>query len=263
MTHQWNPADYAEHSGNQLIWAEELISQLTLLGPEQILDLGCGDGKVSALLASKVPHGAVLGLDSAANMVELAQERFPSSQFPNLSFQVMDIRRLDYNQSFDVVFSNAVLHWIQDHLSVLQGIQRALRPGGRALLQMGGRGNAAGILAVLDSLISQDPWRPYFQKFTFPYHFYAPDDYLPWLAQVGLSPRRLELIDKDMLHEGEQGLAGWLRTTWHPFLSQIPEAKQKQFLGQWVDDYVNQNPIDERGMVHVAMVRLEVLLHKP
>jgi trans-aconitate methyltransferase len=103
---------------------------------------------------------------------------------------------------------------------------------------MGGRGNAAGILILLEALIARHPWRAYFQNFTFPYHFYGPDDYVPWLAQAALSPLRIELIDKDMVHTGREGLAGWLRTTWQPYLSQIPATKQNQFLAELVDDYV-------------------------
>ncbi len=174
----------------------------------------------------------------------------------------MDARHLAYRSAFEVVFSNAVLHWVPDHPAVLSGIQRALQPGGRALLQMGGRGNAAGMLAVLEELITRDPWPAYFQDFTFPYHFYGPDEYALWLADAGLSPLRLELINKDMIHKGPEGLAGWLRTTWHPFLAQIPATKRNQFLAQWVEDYVNYYPVDKKGMVHVAMVRLEVFLRK-
>ena len=263
MNHQWNPADYAEHSAAQLIWAEELLSRLQISDQEHVLDLGCGDGKVSALLANKVPFGQVQGIDSAANMITLAQQRFPASRYPNLSFMVMDATHLAYRSAFEVVFSNAVLHWVQNHPAVLSGIQRALKPGGRALLQMGGRGNAANILAVLEALITRDPWRVYFQDFTFPYHFYGPDEYVVWLADAGLSPLRAQLINKDMIHNGREGLAGWLRTTWHPFLAQIPVAKQNQFLARWVEDYVKQYPVDEKGLVHVAMVRLEVFLRKP
>lgn len=263
MIYQWNPADYSAHSTAQLIWAKELLTQLKLKEGEWVLDLGCGHGQVTALMAEQVPQGQVHGIDNAFNMISLARERFSPNQYPNLSFLVMDATRLAFRSTFNVVFSNAVLHWVEDHLAVLGGVWRALRPGGRALLQMGGSGNAAGVLTVLEKLTDRQPWRAYFQDFRFPYHFYGPDDYERWLAQVGLTPQYIKLIDKDMIHNGREGLAGWLRTTWHPFLAQIPSSDQNQFLNEWIDDYVNLYPVDEKGDIHVAMVRLEVSSRKP
>src|SRR3954469_23388749 len=161
----WNPEDYHHNSSEQRKWARELIAKLHLAGHELVLDLGCGDGKVTAEIARQVSRGKVVGVDVSRDMVEFARTNFPTSASPNLSFTHADASALQFSDAFDVVFSNAALHWIRDHRPVLHGISRALKPGGRTLLQMGGRGNAADVLAVIEGITMEPRWRKFFGEF--------------------------------------------------------------------------------------------------
>ena len=259
----WDPADYHHHSEAQRSWARELVSKLRLTGAERVLDVGCGDGKVTVEIAARVPRGTVVGIDSSEEMIRFAREAFPPDRCPGVRFAAKDARRLDFEGEFDVVFSNATLHWIVDHRPVLDGIHRALVPGGRALLQMGGRGNAASILEVLDLMSAQTDWRPFLGGFACPYGFHAPDTYRVWAEGVGLHPLRLELIPKDMTQAGPEGLAAWIRTTWLPYLERIPEPRRSDFAGELVSRYLERHPLDTEGRTHVAMVRLEAELARP
>jgi trans-aconitate 2-methyltransferase len=258
----WDPEDYAKHSGAQLVWAQELIARLSLGGAEAVLDVGCGDGKITAALASAVPQGFVLGVDSSPAFVQYARAQYSPEHFPNLRFAQMDARRLRHDRPFDVIFSNATLHWVDDHPAFLAGCARLLKPHGRLLVSCGGRGNAAGIIAVLSELIQHAPWASYLADVVFPYHFYAPSDYVPWLARVGLQPDRLELVEKDMTHWGRDGLAGWIRTTWLPYTQRLLESLREPFVDALVAAYVAQSPLDEEHRSHVRMIRLEVEAHK-
>ncbi len=261
---QWNPSDYRQNSSVQQAWARELIDKLQLQPTEHLLDIGCGDGKVTAEIAGLLPAGHVVGVDSSAEMIRFARLEFPTARCANLRFEVADARRLAFEAQFDVVFSNAALHWIVGHACVLEGISRALRPGGRILLQMGGRGNAAAILAVLDDMLATEKWHSTFgEDFAFPYGFYGPDDYAPWLADAGLVARRVQLIGKDMVHAGTQGLAGWIRTTWLPYTERVPAERRDAFVAEIIDRYLARRPLDADGNVHLEMVRLEVEAHKP
>lgn len=143
----WDAADYAQSSFPQKQWAGELISKMHLTGRERVLDIGCGDGRISAALAVCVPDGSVTGCDCSPEMICFARGQFPARKYPNLSFVEGDATDLRFPEQFDVVFSNAALHWIYDHGPVLAGISRALVSGGRMIVQMGGKGNAAGIYA--------------------------------------------------------------------------------------------------------------------
>jgi len=78
----WNAAEYAANSAVQLSWAREVIARLHLQGQEHILDVGCGDGKITAELARAVPHGRVLGVDASPEMIAFAQKTFPPAPAP-------------------------------------------------------------------------------------------------------------------------------------------------------------------------------------
>jgi trans-aconitate 2-methyltransferase len=259
----WNADDYAKHSSSQYEWAKELIPKLKLSGNEALLDIGCGDGKITAVLAKSLPSGCVVGVDSSEDMVTLAQRTFPQDAYLNLSFQKMDARALTFQEKFDRIFSNAALHWIINHQSVLHGVQCSLKSGGRLLFQMGGKGNAHDILEVLDDMLRETPWRKFFSDFKFPYGFYAPEEYTAWLLEAKLKPERAELLQKDMKLPGKAGLAGWIRTTWLPYTGRLPTEVRDPFIAEIVDTYLEKHPLDAAGTAHVAMVRLEVEASKP
>ena len=260
--YKWDAGDYKKHSHSQQKWARELIAKLNCMGTEDLLDIGCGDGRVTAEIAGQVPDGSVVGIDNSESMIDLAKRYFPVPTHHNLHFMVMDAAKLSFEAEFDIVFSNAALHWVLDHQPVLAGIYRALRPGGKMLLQMGGKGNAERILSVLDVLREVSAWKKYFTGFGFPYAFFDTGEYIRLLTGSGFTANRVELIAKDMQHDGPEGLAGWLRTTWLPYTERIPEEKRERFIRDLVTAYLNEEPLDAAGKAHVAMMRLEVEARK-
>jgi trans-aconitate methyltransferase len=261
--YEWNAREYARHSASQFAWAQELIAKLALAEHERVLDIGCGDGKVTAAIAELVPAGRAVGIDSSPGMVTLAEATFPPILYPNLAFRLLDARQLDFEAEFDVAFSNAVLHWIADHPAVLAGVRRSLAHGGRLLFQMGGQGNAAEIIETINEVVARPRWRSCFDGFTFPYSFYGPAEYERWLPEAGLASSRIELIPKDMVHDGPDGLAGWVRTTWLPYIERVPAESREEWIAEIVEAYLARHPVDEAGRAHVAMVRLEVEARVP
>jgi trans-aconitate methyltransferase len=254
--HKWDPEGYQKSSSAQFGWAMNLISGLKLNGRERILDIGCGDGRITAHLADLVSEGRVLGVDLSAEMIGYAAAG--NAMHPNLRFLVADASRLDFSNEFDLVVSFACLHWIRDHLPVLHGVKDCLVPGGHFLMQCGGRGNAAGLLNVTEEMIAGSPWQKYFEGFCFPYNFYGPDEYRRWLLQAGLRPGRVELMPKDMVHQGRAGLEGIIRTTWLPYTERLPHDLQNSFVKEVAARYLEKCPLDECGQAHVQMIRLEV-----
>ena len=236
--YNWNAQDYAKNSQNQFQWAKELIPKLKLQGNEALLDIGCGDGKITAELARCLPKGWAVGVDSSEKMINLAQTTFPPKDFPNLSFQVMDARKIAFQGEFDRAFSNAALHWIVDQKAVLCGVQRSLKSGGRLLFQMAGKGNAKDILSIIKKLAAVEPWKDFFSNMPFPYGFYDPEEYKAFLQQAGLVAERVELFPKDMKFNGAEGLAGWVRTTWLPFTDKLPVELRPKFVELIVNRYL-------------------------
>ena len=126
--------------------------------------MGCGDGKVTAEVARHVPNGSVVGLDASAEMIDFARKEFPSKRTETFVSSKEMLESLDFHEEFDLVISFACLHWVIDHRPVLRGIHRALRPGGRILLQFGGRGNAAEVVQIVSEVIARPKWADYFPR---------------------------------------------------------------------------------------------------
>jgi len=272
--HTWDPQDYERHSAAQERWARDCVARLRLRGGERILDIGCGDGRVSAAIAAAVPSGSVLGLDSSPEMVAHARKAHTLAppaggdsrgvvDAPDLSFAVADAAALDFVERFDLIVSFNCLHWVQDQAAVLAGISRALVPGGRFFLHFAGRGNVAGMRAVVEEVCARPEWRAAFAGFGFPYCFPDADDFRRLVEGAGLAPERVELLEKPMEHDGVSALAGWVRTTWLPYLDRLPEARRAAFTAQVVAAYAATHPADEHGRITVDAVRLEAEGRRP
>jgi trans-aconitate 2-methyltransferase len=278
----WDAAAYAANSAVQQSWARELIAKLQLRGDEQVLDVGCGDGKVTAEIARAVLRGRVLGVDASAEMIAFAKKTFPASKISNLKFQVCDAREMgkvwlgseskplspalspfgrgegEKSGAFDLVFSNAALHWVDDHEAVLRGAASVLKPGGRLVISCGGKGNAHDVFLALRPEMRLQRWREYFRKMPMPYFFYATGHYEKWLPKFGFKIHALKLTPKDATYPGGEGLATWLRTTWLPFVQRVPDNLREDFIAAVTRRYVAKHLPDGQGNVHVRMVRLEI-----
>ena len=257
----WNAAEYAANSTVQQTWARELIARLHLRGDEHILDVGCGDGKITAEIARAVPHGLVTGVDASIEMISFAQKTFPSASHANLSFQVTDARRIETlaaPRPFDLIFSNAALHWVDDHQAILRGAAAVLKSGGRLMVSCGGKGNAHDVFLALRPEMRLKRWRECFRGMTMPYFFHAPEAYGKWLPKFGFKICQLELAPKDVLYAGAAGLATWLRATWLPYVQRVPENVREEFIAAVTHRYLTRHPLDNAGQVRVRMVRLEI-----
>jgi trans-aconitate methyltransferase len=258
---KWNAADYAANSVVQQTWARELISKLNLRGDEKILDVGCGDGKITAEIARHLPNGSTTGVDASAEMVAFAKKTFPAKKFPNLEFQICDARKISakiFGNGCDLVFSNAALHWVDDHENFLRGVASVLKIGGRLVVSCGGKGNAQDVFIALRPEMKLKRWRGFFRKMPTPYFFYAPADYEKWLPKLSFKIQSIKLAPKDANYNGADGFTAWLRTTWIPYVQRVPENLREEFIAAVTQRYIAKHPPDAEGKVHVRMVRLEI-----
>jgi trans-aconitate methyltransferase len=260
--YQWNPSDYERNSSAQERAADAVIARLHLRGDEHILDIGCGDGKITAKMAALVPRGRVTGVDSSPEMIDFAANRYPPTKCHNLKFEQADAQNLSYSGEFDIVVSFACLHWVKDHLAVLHGISRSLKPSGKMFIQCGGRGRDDDIFSLARLIIKSEKWSLYFQDYSNPHGIYGPDEYHDWLTQAGLEELKTSVTVKDMLMPGRAGLEGFIRTTWLSLTGRIPEEKREQFISEIADRYLEIRPLDA-GVARVSMGVLEVEARRP
>ena len=299
-TARWNAADYAANSVVQQTWARELIARLNLRGDEHVLDVGCGDGKVSAEIARAVLRGSVVGVDASPQMIRFARVTFPADKHPNLEFRICDARKISLatlsspsppqkeeragvrrhlisnskplppplsplrrgagveHAHFDLVFSNAALHWVDDHEVFLRRAAACLRPGGQLVVSCGGKGNAQDVFLALRPEMRLKRWRGFFRRMPKPYFFYSPADYEKWLPQFGFKTMGIRLAPKDAVSAGRDGFTAWLRTTWLPYTQRVPEDLREEFIAGVAERYLAKHRPDAEGCVHVRMVRLEI-----
>jgi trans-aconitate 2-methyltransferase len=161
---EWNASEYDRLSALQAAMAEEVLSLLKFEGNERILDIGCGNGKTTAEIAARVPHGSVTGVDASAEMVAFAKEHWTSAH-PHLQFAVADARHLPFDHAFDLIVSFNALHWITDQALPLQAIHRAIKPDGKAQLRLVPKGRRKSIEDVIEETRLSPRWAGYFSGF--------------------------------------------------------------------------------------------------
>src|SRR6476469_9873843 len=236
---EWSAESYAHNARFVAELGEPVVEWLDAKPGERVLDVGCGDG---ALTASIVARGAdVVGVDSSRALIEAAHAR-------GIDARVMDVYALPFREEFDAAFSNAALHWMLETDLALENVARALKQRGRFVGEMGAHGNVAAIstaiLAVLRAhgIDGESRW---------PWYFPTPAEYAERLEAHRFVVLRMALIPRPTpLHTG---MRGWLETFANPFLAGVSEEERGAILeevtallahslrgrtGAWTADYV-------------------------
>ncbi len=224
--HEFDGTKYEQASAHQKEWGAKLITELALKGHECILDLGCGDGALTARLAECVPAGEVVGIDSSQGMIQVARGR----RRENLAFILMDIRNLDFHEEFDVVFSNATLHWVQDHQSLYRNVRRALRPGGVLRFNFAGAGNCAHFFTVIREAMSLDGIASCFESFQWPWYMPVVTEYEPLVRGSGFHDTRVWEENADRFFPDAEAMVQWIdQPSLVPFLPCLAQADRSRF----------------------------------
>lgn len=226
VTFEFDGEKYKKASKHQKEWGNQLIAALNLAGNERILDLGCGDGVLTAQLARLVPNGTVLGIDSSVGMIETSRQFVRE----NLEFARMDINTMCFHQEFDVVFSNAALHWIKDHRRLLKNTFTALRPQGKVFWNFGGYGTCVNFIDVVRQLMSDHRYEQYFAGFEWPWFMPSKEEYQALAEPVGFSSVEILEENRDRFFANADELIGWIdQPSIVPFLSCIPQEAKAVF----------------------------------
>jgi trans-aconitate 2-methyltransferase len=234
---EWNAAAYANVSELQAAMAAEVLSLLDLKGNEFVLDLGCGNGKVTAEIAARVPAGTVVGIDASADMVAYASDHFGPTVRPNLRFETGDIRFLSFREEFDLVVSLNALHWIPEQDQALRSIQAALKPNGLAQLRLVPTGKRESIEIVIEETRLSSKWNGYFREFQDPYLHLTPQQYGALAEHNHLDVRRIHTEDKAWNFKSREAFIAFGLVSMIEWTKLLPERDRLAFVTDVLDRY--------------------------
>jgi trans-aconitate methyltransferase len=239
MTQSWNPTTYAEIGAFVPTLGAGVFEWLDPQPGERILDLGCGDGQLTAKIVASGAH--VAGVDASPEMVESARRR-------GIDARVCNAEALPFHAEFDAVFSNAALHWVRGQDAMLAGVKRALRPGGRFVAEMGGHGNVAAILVALTAVLQRYGLA---DRESGVNYYPSAQGYRARLEKHGFAVEEIQLIPRPT--PLPSGMHAWLKTFRRGVLEAIPEELRQTVVdetvallapvlrdeaGNWTGDYI-------------------------
>ena len=246
MTRDWDAATYDRVAGPQTRWGSVVLDRLPLVGDERVLDAGCGSGRVTELLAARLPRGRIVALDGSAAMVEAARERLEPFG-DRIEFVVADLARpLPIDGTVDGILSTATFHWVLDHDALFTNLAAVLRPGGRLVAQCGGVGNIATVQRALATI--GDGWLG-------PVNFATPMATVRRLDAAGFVDIECWLTDEPTRFEPGEPFETFLRTVvLGPHLDRLPPDQHAAFVHEVASgmpepliDYVRLNIVALRS----------------
>jgi trans-aconitate methyltransferase len=236
---RWDPETYARNARFVSDLGAPVVELLAPQPGEHILDLGCGDGVLTAKLAAMGCH--VIGVDSSPAQIDAAVKL-------GLDARVMDCQNLTFNREFDAVFSNAAMHWMKRPDAVIAGVRRALKPGGRFVAEFGGYGCVRTIQTALIEALNR---RGMDGEAANPWYFPTVEEYSAHLSKAGFHIDYIALIPRPTPLPGD--ITGWLETFAESFTSRLDPSNRATYIaevreairpklcdpaGQWTADYV-------------------------
>ncbi len=220
----WDAATYDRISDMQFEWGRSFLERVELRGDEVALDAGCGTGRITRLLAERLPRGRVMAADASPSMIERARENLG----PEVTLIVSDLLELELEHELDLVFSTATFHWILDQDRLFAVLHGALRPGGRLAAQCGGSGNVEEMRRAVELAAREMPFAPHLRGIEHPWVFPSPVEATGRLERAGFVDVRCTLEEKLVDFDDPRE---WSRTVGLPVhLSRLPAELHEPFI---------------------------------
>jgi trans-aconitate 2-methyltransferase len=214
----WDGTAYGQVSALQREMGRRALAGVTFRADERVLDIGCGDGRLTRRIAEQVPDGSVVGIDASPLMIEAAQQSTAgTAEQGRLTFAVADVLTMTFRREFDVAVSFNVLHWVHDQQRAFTRIAAALSAPAWALLQFVCGGDRPSLEDVAMDVAAAPRWREHFRDFVPPYFHAAPESVPAVAAQAGLRVGESRIDDvtwefpsrNEFLRWATVGFTGW------------------------------------------------------
>ena len=249
----WNPAQYHRFAGARLRPAIDLVARITLSEPATIYDLGCGSGRTTDLFARRRPAARIVGVDVSPKMLASARQ-----EFPRLEFVQADLAQWSPAEPADLLFSNAALHWLDDHPALFARLIGQVRPGGQLAVQMPHNHDQPSHHAMAPAA-EAGPWRQRLRPLLCPSPVSAAAEYHAMLAAHA---RRLDIWETTYLHilEGANPVAEWTKgTALSPLLEALEGFQRSEFEPAYRALVTGAYPRDAEGMTLFPFRRVFII----
>ena len=252
----WNPKEYSSHSSAQITAALQLLQQIKFQGDEQVLDVGCGDGKITAHIETYLKKGSILGIDNSQEMISFSKNSHPQINHPNLVFQVQNAECLNYEKKFDIIFSSFALQWLNNPNSFFAGAYKGLKPSGRLIATI-----PLGISSSLETAVQQvttsQKWISYFINFH-QKQLMKDIEYTNLLAANRFSLSLSSTVTQEVVFSSRKKFECYV-LQWFPYLQTLPDSLKAIFFQEIIDQYLHLEPLLDEGKVMFRFPRLDVI----
>ena len=253
----WDGEEHHQHSSSQKDAASDLLKHIQLKGAQSILDIGCGDGKITASISTKLPDGKVLGADISPSMTEFAKKAFPKKTHKNLDFKLIAAEELDFDCQFDFVLSFTALQWVKDHQLIVKNVWKSLKPQGIFAVTMP-MGLPLELKYAVDETVLEKKWTHYFNDFHTGWNFVQDSSYRDLLISEGFKVQKIQVVKQEDIFPSLVAFKGFI-SQWFPYLRPIPTHLKDEFMNTVLTKYIVLEPLDEQGRLHFKINRLEVV----
>jgi len=237
---QWNAEVYDRIGTPMRRWAQAVIDDLHLSGDETVLDAGCGSGSVTFDLLERLPRGRIYAVDSSPDMISKITQAINEQGIANVIPIRADLTDFELPEQVEVVFSNAVLHWIPDDDALFGCLLRATKPGGRFRAQCGGGANIARLMVATQAVELREPYSEYLGTADFRKYRTA-EEATAAMQGAGWTDVRAELFDSPVRFENNDDTALYLRTIiLQRHVAALPPEHQQPFLEAVIDETVRR-----------------------
>ncbi len=249
----WSPWQYLKFEDERTRPAAELLARVPVMRPRRVLDVGCGPGNSTGLLAARYPQAEIVGIDSSPEMIAAARKRLPSADF-----RVADIEDYVPATAFDVIFGNAVFQWVPDHLAVLVRLFATCPPGGALAIQVPDNRNEPTHM-LMAAVARGGPWR---ERFVEPIRRDAippPVEYYDRLKPLAAS---VDVWHTTYYHvlAGPEAIVEWVRSTGlRPWLDRLDARERDAWLAAYTERIAESYPPLVDGRVMLRFPRLFVV----
>lgn len=217
--------------------AREVLASVDLADSNRILDVGCGDGKITAQIAARSPRSSVVGVDPSREMIDFARSHFGPATRPNLRFEVADARSLPFKQEFDLVVSFNALHWIPEQDAALASIRSVLIPNGRAQLRLVVAGERESLEYVVEETRKSSKWKACFEDFHDPYLRLNAAEYAAMAERNHFRVLDVETRDHAWDFGSRAALAAFSAVGCVEWTRRLPEGRRPEFINDVLDRY--------------------------